>query len=203
MAACVDTAILPRAVFGRLETHGVLPVVVPAAIVTICVGLAFRRLAARGRVVICLAVYLFASSLFLVLTSRDLVVQLVQGTVPNVRIGVLTLVVTRHRVLAYVALLLVAAAIIDGVERVRLRIAAALAACATLVFAWSPVFRVQPFPDLRWPYWAARLDEKLTSGSREPLVIPSYPPYFNIVIDASRSPTPSAQPDRAAPAPGR
>jgi hypothetical protein len=58
-----------------------------------------------------------------------------------------------------------------------------LVACVGLTAAWAPQFRVRPFPDMQWPLWASRLEEKLDSGSREPFVIPSHPhPQFDIYL---------------------
>jgi hypothetical protein len=82
-----------------------------------------------------------------------------------------------------VGILLAVAAIIDGAGRVRARAIAAFVACLGLTAAWAPQFRVRPFPDMQWPLWAARLEEKLDSGSREPFVIPSHPhPHFDIYL---------------------
>ena len=193
MAACVDAALLPMTVFKQVEMRGTLPVVAPAAIVAVCMALAFRDLSARGRATLCLALYLFASSLFLVLAGRYFIVLLIQGAVPNVKVGILQALAVRHRALPNFALLLAAAAIIDGAEQVRIRVAATVVACAGLLFAWTSEFRVPPFPDRHWPLWAARLDQKLASGSREPLVIPSHPVFFDIAFDSSQSPTPTAR----------
>src|SRR5207253_236929 len=88
----------------------------------------------------------------------------------------------RHRALPNIALLLLAAGLIGGAKRGPTRIVTAVA-CFGLLVAWAPGFRIPPFPDLQWPVWAARLDEKLATGSRDRLVIPSHPaPFFNIVV---------------------
>ncbi len=184
MASCVDSALLPVSAFHRLEALGTLPVVAPAVLVAVGVVIAFRDLSQRARVTVCLAIYLFVASLYLVLIGRPIIVLLLKGEVPNLSLGVLEALGSRHRFVPYVALVLVAAGIIDGAQRARIRVGATVVACAALLFAWTPGFRVPPFPDLDWPLWAARLDRKIASGSREPLVIPSHPFSFEIVIDS-------------------
>ena len=151
------------------------------------VALAFGTLCSRGRVTVCLAAYLFVSSLFLILVGRPVIVQVIEGTSPELRrlgVGVLSDLSTRHRVLPHLALLLIAAGIVDAAQRQRVRVAATVVASAAFLFAWVPSFRISPYPDLRWPIWAARLDQKLASGSREPLVIPLHPATFFIAFDS-------------------
>lgn len=184
MAACVDAALVPMSVFRRLEMQGTLAVVAPAVIAAGAVALAFRGLSPRARLTVGLALYLFVSTLYLILVGRHFIASLVQGAVPNLNLSVLQALGTRHRALPNFALLLAAAALIDGATRAHIRAATAAAVCALLLFAWAPEFRIPPFPDRQWPHWAARLDEKLASGSRAPLVIPSHPPFFNIAFDA-------------------
>jgi hypothetical protein len=157
---------------------------VPALLVALSVVLAFRDLSERGRIVVCLTVYLFVSSLYVVVAGRPIIIAILQGAVPPLSPWAFPALQPRHRVLPNVALLLACAGIIDGAERRRTRVAGTAVALAGLLLAWMPGFRVPPFPDLRWPQWAERLDRKLASGSREPLVIPSWPPGFQISFDA-------------------
>jgi hypothetical protein len=166
------------------------------------VAWAFRDLSARGRTTVSLGVYLFVSALWLILTGRHIIVLLLHDAVPNLHVRTFQALGTRHRALPNVALLLVAAGIIDGARLLRVRASAAAVTCAGLVLAWAPEFRVPPFPDLQWPVWAARLDRKLASASREPLVIPSHPPFFEIVIDVPPSRALETPRDEASP-PGR
>jgi hypothetical protein len=185
-AAHVDAALLPPAAFSRLEALGGLPVYALALVVTVALALAMRDLLARGRVTVGLAIYLLVASLYLVLAGRPVIVQLLRGEVlPNLRLRTLQIVGPRHLALANVAILLAVAGIVDGARRIRTRIAAASVACLALLVAWAPQFRVPPFPDLHWPAWAARLEQKVESGSREPLVIPSFPPGYEIRLDAT------------------
>jgi hypothetical protein len=124
-------------------------------------------------------------------------VQVMEGTDPElsrVGIGVLAALGTRHRVLPNLALLLLAAGIVDSARRQRARVAAVVVASAAFLLAWMPNFRIPPYPDLRWPLWAARLDQKLASGSREPLVIPLHPPTFVIAFDSPGSRAPDTPP---------
>jgi hypothetical protein len=202
MVACIDTAFLPMTVFEWLEAQGTLQVVVPAMIVAVCAALACRDLSQRGRVTLCLALYLFVSSLYLVLAGRPDTALLVRGVPlreifknemwPDLHLRTFTILSPRYRVLPNAALVLVAASIIDGANRMRTRVAAGVA-CAGLLFAWTPEFRVPPFPDRNWPLVAARLDKKLASGSHEPLVIPSHPSFWDTTLD----PAPQTQPPRA------
>jgi hypothetical protein len=194
MASCVDAFFVPTAIFQRLEMRGTLPVVAPAMVAGLSVALAFRELSPRARVTVCLGFYLFASSLYLILVGRHIIVLVIQGAVPSLKVGLMQVLSTRHRSLPNIALLLVAAGIVDGATGAPTRVAAAAMIWAGLLFAWTPEFRVPPFPDLQWPVWAARLDDKLASGSRAPLVIPSHPTFFDIVIDAA--PAPDSNPER-------
>jgi hypothetical protein len=193
VALSVDAAALPGTAIQWLEARGTLPVIAPTAIVAVFVALAFRDLSLRGRVTVSLAIYLFVSSLYLILTGRPIIMRIIkEGMFQGLPFPFLTALTARHRALPNIALLLLAAGIIDGTERVRTRVVAA-GACAGLLFVWAYGFRIQPFPDLHWPLWASRLDEKLASGSSERLVIPSHPaPFFNIIVDASPAPTPAA-----------
>jgi hypothetical protein len=192
LASYIVSAFVPVPRFKKLLMLGT-PAVVAAALL-VAAGFMFtsRDLAARGRVVVCLALYLMVASLYLELAGRPVVLVLLHGSsVPlDPFAGLLG---TRHRVLPNLGLLLAAAGMLDGATRMRTRITV-LVVCAGLLFAWTPEFRVRPFPDLQWPRWAARLDQKLSSGSPERLVIPSHPtPYFDIVFD---SPTSAAPPTR-------
>jgi hypothetical protein len=187
MAITVDAALLPASTVRWLQAQGGLALSAPAAMAVAAVALAFGTLCSRGRVTVLLAGYLFVSSLFLILVGRPVIVQVIEGTNPELRrlgVGVLNALGTRHRVLPNLALLLVAAGIVDGAQRRRVRVAATVAASAAFLFAWVPGFRIPPYPDLRWPLWAARLDQKLVSGSREPLVIPLHPSTFFIAFDS-------------------
>jgi hypothetical protein len=183
VAAHVDGSLLPPSVFAALEARGGLFVVALAVVVGVGIALAFRDLPERGRATLGLAIYLLGSSLYLTLAGRHLLVVLMR--LPPYLNPSLSF---RHRALPNLAVLLIVAAIVDGARRVRTRIVAASVACLGLLLAWAPQFRVPPFPDLQWPLWAARLEQKLASGSREPLIIPSYPQQgFQIVIDAGSS----------------
>jgi hypothetical protein len=53
-----------------------------------------------------------------------------------------------------------------------------------IALAWWPTFAIAPLPDRHWPLWAARLEAKLDTGSREPLIIPMNPAVFPIRFDA-------------------
>jgi hypothetical protein len=199
MAITIDAALLPATTVRWLQAQGGLAVMAPAAVAAAAVALAFGTLCSRGRVTVFLAVYLFVSSLFLILVGRPVIVQVMEGTSPELNrigVGVLSALGTRHRVLPNLALLLVAAGIVDAAQRQRARVAATVAASAAFLFAWAPAFRIPPYPDLRWPLWAARLDQKLASGSLEPLVIPLHPPTFVIAFDSPKSRAPDASPPR-------
>ncbi len=188
-AAALDTAVMPRRVFEGLETHGLLFVAAPAVLVTVALGIACWTLPRRSRVAIGLAAYVLASSLAAVLISRDFVIRHMMGALGHSEPLVLTVIGTRHRALAYVALIVIGAAVVDGITRPRLRRAVAIALAAACAFAWVPDFRVAAFPDLQWPKWAARLDAKCAAASPERLVIPSHPrPSFHIVIDGCLAP---------------
>lgn len=193
IASCIDSALFSMAAFEHLERLGVLAVVAPAVLLAVGVAIAFRDLSEGGRITVCLAIYLLVASFCLILVGRPIIVLLLQGVVPNVSVSTRVVLGSRHRVVPSVALVLIAAALIDGAQRARIRVAAA-AAYVGLLVAGAPEFRIAPLPDLHWPLWAARLDKKLASGSREPLVIPSHPArLFDIAFDSSPSPTPNAQ----------
>jgi hypothetical protein len=195
MASCLDSFVLPIWVFERLEARGSLAVVAPALLVTGALALALRDLSARGRTTVALALYLFVSSIWLIMAGRPIIVLLLEDAVPNLHLRTFQALGTRHRALPNVAMVLAAAGVIDGARRLRVRAVAAGVTCAGLLFAWTPDFRVPPFPDLQWPVWAARLDRKLAAGSREPLVIPSHPRFFDIAIDRAPSRSPGTPPD--------
>ena len=193
MAITVDAALLPATTVRWLQAHGELALAVPAVAASAAVALTFGTLSSRGRVTVSLAAYLFVSSLFLILVGRPVIVELIEGTVPElsrIGVGVLDALGTRHRVLPNLALLLLAAGVVDAAQLQHTRVAAAAVASAAFLFAWAPTFRIPPYPDLRWPLWAARLDQKLASGSREPLVIPLHPVPFVIAFDSPRSRAP-------------
>jgi hypothetical protein len=196
VAATVDGMLLPARTFDRLEALGALPVVALALVIAAGIALAFRDLEERGRVTLGLAIYLFGSSLALVLAGRHLLVLLLRLP-PHLNPHLSY----RHRAFSNVAFLIAVAAMVDGARRVRTRIIAASVACLGLLFAWGPEFRLPPFPDLQWPLWAARLEEKLAAGSRQRFVIPSHPQQgFQIVIDWDSSGSRSAAPrDRSPP----
>ncbi len=185
MAACVDSVVVPLAVFRELFARGTAAVVLPAALVAVAIVATLRATEPRARVVVGLAAYVLAASIYLVLAGRPLVLLLLQGDVPLSPFGMLG---PRHRVLPNLALVLAAAALADGARRPRTRAVVATLALLALLGAWTPELRVEPFPNLQWPRWAARLDEKLATGSREPLVIPSHPPYFELRFDAPPRP---------------
>jgi hypothetical protein len=187
-ATAIDAAVLPASVVHALEAWGTLALVAPATVLCAAIALACRRLAPRGRITVVLASYVFVSSIALVLIGRPIIVRLIEGTVPELRgVDVLQAFGTRHRVLPHVALLLVAAALVDAAPRRRTRVATAVVSSAALLLAWAPQFRIPAYPDHRWPFWAAALDRKLASGSRGPLLIPLHPPPFVIAIDAPGS----------------
>jgi hypothetical protein len=192
LASCIDSFVLPMHVFERLEPLGALAVVVPASAVAIALVLALRDLSARGRTTVGLAIYLLVSSLWLIMAGRHIIVLLLQDAVPNLHLRTFQALGTRHRALPNVAMVLAAAGVIDGARRRSVRVMAATITCGGLLFAWSPEFRVPPFPNLQWPVWAARLDRKVASGSGEPLLIPSHPPFFKIAIDPAPSPASDA-----------
>src|SRR5262245_982489 len=202
MASCLDSFVLPMWVFGPLEVRGSLAVVAPALLMTSALALALRDLSARGRTTVGLAAYLFVSSIWLIMAGRPTIVLLLEEAVPNLHLRTFQALGTRHRALPNVPMGLAAAGVIDGARRLRFRAVAIAVTCTGLLFAWTPEFRVPPFPDLQWPVWAARLDRKLAAGSREPLVIPSHPLFFEIAIDRAPSPPPGTAPD-AAPRPER
>lgn len=202
--SCIDTALLPMRAFERLEDLGTLAVMTPALVVTACVGLAFRQLSERGRTTVYLATYLFVFSIFLILAGRHILVRLLQdpkAVFPHLNPPPRTFTVLGHRypALPYVALLLAAAGIIDGALRTRTQVVAVAVACAGLL-AWAPDFHVLPFTDLKWPLWAARLEGKFVSGTREALVIPVYPPPFKIAFDSPTADGARADDPECAPA---
>jgi hypothetical protein len=198
MAITVDAALLPATTVRWLQAQGELALAAPAATASAAVALTFGTLASRGRVTVSLAAYLFVSSLFLILVGRPIIVQVIEGTVPELsRVGVLDALGTRHRALPNLALLLLAAGVVDAAQRQQARVAAAVVTSTAFLFAWAPTFRIPPYPDLRWPVWAARLDHKLASGSHEPLVIPLHPAPFAIVFDSPRAPDTLRTPQRS------
>jgi hypothetical protein len=196
VASYLDAAVFTTAGFARLEALGTLAVVVPAVLVGAAIALACRGLSAGGRITVGLATYVLVASFALVLAGRPLIVLILQ-TVTTGTLGVFGPLGLRHRMVPSIALVLLAAGLFDGARRSPTRIAA-LAAAGLLAASWAPGFRLPPVPDLNWPLWAARLDRKLASGSREPLVIPSYPPrFFDIRFDAPASGSGPDSPSRA------
>ena len=156
-----------------------------ALLVAFGLVLALRDLSARGRITAGLALYLLVSSLLLVLAGRPVTVLLFRGELlPGVHLGTLQIVGPRHRTMANAGLLLLVASLLDGARRAWTGIATATVAGVGLLLSWGPGFRVPPYPDLQWPMWAAWLEQKVESGSREPLVIPSYPVTYEITLDA-------------------
>jgi len=200
MTSCLDAALLPPVVFQRLEGLGAPAVVALALLVGVGLALAARDLSARGRVTVGLASYLFASSLYVIIAGRPAAVALLHGETPalNLRLGTLQIFSPRYRALPNFAMLLAVAGFLDGAQHARTRVAVVAVACTGLLLAWAPEFRIPPLPDLRWPIWAARLEHKLASGSREPLVIPSFPPTFEISLDA-KGIEPAPPPTRTVP----
>jgi hypothetical protein len=203
-ASFVDAALLPPATFRRLEALGGLPVGALALLVAVGLALAIRHLSGRGRVTVGLAIYLLVSSLFLVLAGRPISVLLLRGEMlPNLHLRTFQIIGCRHRALANVALLLAIARLLDGAQGSRTRTATTVVACTGLLLSWAPEFHVPPFPDLRWPMWAARLEQKLASRGREPLIIPSWPGGYEIVFDAEATqPAPAATGSGSATTPG-
>lgn len=181
-ASCLDAAVMPVHVFNRVETHGAFAVAAPALAVAALLLLAWRDLSARGRITLGLAVYLFVASLFVILAGRPGLVRLLHGEILPVQLPTLAIVGVRYRALANVAVLLALAAIVDGACRPRVRWAG-VAALAVVAFAWAPELRVARPPGVGWPVWAGRLEHEVASGSREPLIVPSYPPGYEIVLD--------------------
>jgi hypothetical protein len=179
-AWCIDAAVLRTQTFGPLESISTLRVVAPTLVLTAGVGLAFRDLSERGRTTVCLATYLFLSSLFLTLAGRHNLVRGFQGLVPHLNMQ--TILFDRYRVLPDAALVLAAVGIIDGARRYRTRVASAIVACAAL-FAWAPEFRIPPLVDYHWPLWADRLERQLASGTENRLIIPINPKPYKIVLD--------------------
>jgi hypothetical protein len=54
---------------------------------------------------------------------------------------------------------------LDGLAKPRCRRLAIAGTGALLALAWQATFQIPPAPDMRWPSFAARLQEKLDSGS--------------------------------------
>lgn len=183
MAACIDAVMMPLAAFEQLRPFGRVAIALPAAVLGVGLALALRDVAPRGRVLVALAIYLMAASLYLVLAGRPVILVMLEGSPgpPPTPFGLLG---ARHRALPHLAVLLAVAGVVDGARHRRTRVVAATVALAGLLVTWGPQLRVPPFPDLDWPAWAARLDAKRASGSREPLVIPSHPRFFEIRFDA-------------------
>ncbi len=185
LASYLVAALMPESAFAHLETRGTLPVVVLALLVAAGLALAIRDLTPRGGITVGLALYLLVGSLLLVLAGRPVTVQLLRGELlPDARIGTLHVIGPRHRAVANAGLLLLVAGLVDGARHAGTRIAAAVVAGVGLLAAWGTQLRVPAYPDLRWPLWAARLEEKLATGNREPLIIPSYPVTYEIRLDA-------------------
>jgi hypothetical protein len=175
--------------FEQLGDLGVFPVFARAALVLAAIGLAFRGLSIRGRTTVGVASYLFIASLLLVMLGRD-AINLILEILPTAALKQRTVLATRYGAVPQIALLLAAAGIIDGVQRGRTRVIATALTCAGLL-AWAPEFHIARLPNRDWPLWAGRLEQKLASGSREPLIIPLNPPPFRITFD---SPQPAAVP---------
>jgi hypothetical protein len=188
-AATINSILLPAGPQFRLEQQ------YPVAVVAIALGAAAgfmsaaRGVARSGRSTIWLATYLFFGSLFVVLAGRPALVLMIRGELfGSYGFGTLGVIGPRHRALPGVAMLLALSALLDGARPGRARGAVAAVACIGLVAAWGPEFRIAPYPNLNWPFWAARLEAALASGVPERLVIPSYPPGFEIVLGPGPAP---------------
>jgi hypothetical protein len=83
------------------------------------------------------------------------------------------------------ALILLALTVtVDGVHRAVPRAVLAGLVVTAIAWAWWPSIAIVPLADLQWPVWAARLETKLSTGSREPLVIPVHPFFWPLRFDA-------------------
>lgn len=72
---------------------------------------------------------------------------------------------------------------LDGLHALRVRRVATALAVGVLVLAWWPTFRIAPLQDVRWPLFAARLEQRRATGSRAPLSIPGNPTWAPIEFD--------------------
>jgi len=94
----------------------------------------------------------------------------------------------RYLVFPICCALLSVVVILDGLAARWPRVAASAACAVVVALAWWPSFAIAPLPDLDWPYWAARLQAKLETGNRDPLVIPMNPGVFPIRFDTAPKP---------------
>jgi hypothetical protein len=91
----------------------------------------------------------------------------------------------RHYAVFPTALALLAITVtIDGVRMVAPRAILTALVGTAIAWAWWPSIVIAPLDDLHWPVWAARLETKLATGSREPLVIPVHPLVWPLRFDA-------------------
>jgi hypothetical protein len=186
IASSLDWITLPAPACEWLERHGAFAIVAPAVIAAAAVAFAVRDLRLQGRVTCGLAVYLVVCSLYLIIAGRPVMGTLVRDELPGVHVSVFAVLGPRHRALAVFAVLLLVAVVIDQARRTAVRLATAVVAGLVLALVWVGQFRVAPSRDVHWQVWAARLEQKLATGSPEPLVIPSDPPAFEIRVDTTR-----------------
>jgi hypothetical protein len=182
----VDAALLPTNAYPALRNLGTVQTIAPSLVLAAAIGLAWRDLSARGRMTVGLAAYLFVTSLLVTLIGRH---DLVRGfeALPAAHLQRVELLSHRYRLLPHAALVLAVAAIIDSARHVRTRSVAIAFACAGLL-TWAPEFRIPPYLDEQWPVWAAKLEQKLASGNRDPMVIPINPRLSTMDFDLGAVP---------------
>ena len=90
----------------------------------------------------------------------------------------------RYSVFPISCALLSIVVVLDGIGKRWHRLLAGTAVGLVIALAWWPTFAIAPLPDLHWPLWAARLQAKLDTGNRDPLIIPMNPAVFPIRFDA-------------------
>jgi hypothetical protein len=182
----MDAALLPTNTYPALRNLGTVQTIAPSLVLVAAIGLACRDLSARGRMTVGLAAYLFVTSLLITLIGRHNVVRGFEA-LPAAQFHRVELLPQRYRLLPHAALVLAVAAIIDSARHVRTRAVAIAFACAGLL-AWAPEFRIPPFLDEQWPVWAAKLEKKLASGNRDPLIIPINPRPSSMDFDLGAIP---------------
>jgi hypothetical protein len=91
----------------------------------------------------------------------------------------------RHYAVFPTALILLAITVtVDGVRGAVPRIVLPSLVVTAIAWAWWPSIAIEPLADLQWPVWAARLETKVATGSREPLVIPAHPFLWPLRFDS-------------------
>jgi len=127
----------------------------------------------RSLTAVLVALYFFLGSMLLLLLGRPVLLLLAWPSVSY-----------RYTIFPMTMLVLGVVAALDGLPAGMTRRLAGVALAGWFVWAWSSRFAVRPFIDQHWPHHATRLEQKLASGSREPLIIPMNPPWAPLRFDA-------------------